>query len=107
KLPEGAHFATGIVKHLAKAESNVINGCLYSYTWGKQSFHKENMGMAIIIDEEYMPEALDNKDSHIYVMKRADQQVHYRFMAAWERDVMGITTAADFEAKVKTACENL
>jgi len=114
-LPVGAFFASGFKKcdhketsipihHIKEARSN---GCLYMYSWGKPSDQQDHIGLAIIIDEEYQPEKVENSLNHIYRMNKTKQQVHYRFMAAWQKGVSGIKDANTFERHVKAACQNL
>lgn len=104
-LPEGMAFATGIAKHLDNCQTGASSGRYYAYTWGKQSFHGENMGMAVVIPQEYGPEKIKNADSHAFLLKNAGSEVNYRFLAAWERDVMGIKDEAGFYKLVEKACQ--
>ena len=98
KLPEGAVFATGIVKHLPEAESGTENGKFYLFSWGAQSFHHQNLGMGIVADMEYLPVVRENPLSHLAVFENSAAGVTYEFAAAWEADVMGLKSAADFRA---------
>lgn len=106
-LPAGMSFATGIVKHLEDYSEVLSNGFRYAFTWGKQSFHEENLGMGIIIKEDFQPEKIPNALSHAYVLKNSGNKVNYRFLAAWERDVMGVKDAAGFKNLIEQACQNL
>lgn len=106
-LPEGMSFATGIVKHLDEYTEQVNNGFRYAYTWGPQSFHKENLGMGILISESFEPEKIEDALSHAYVLKKSGNKVNYRFLAAWERDVIGVKSAEDFQQQMEKACESL
>ncbi len=103
KLPEGMYFATGIVKHLPAIEVGETADYFYAMNWGAQSFHKENMGMAILAKKEYQPEALQDELSHVYIFRQADQEVHYRFMAAWEKDNNQVTSLAEFTSLVENS----
>lgn len=104
-LPEDMYFATGIVKHLEEIEENTVAGQQYAFTWGKQSFHKENMGMGLVMDQKYEPEKTDNIWSHVYVFKNAKEAVQYKFLAAWERDVIGVKDTDGFRTLIEQACE--
>ncbi|MDA9774475.1 DUF4861 domain-containing protein, partial [Saprospiraceae bacterium] len=86
KLPDGMYFATGIVKHLPDIIQGETSNSFYAMNWGKQSFHKENMGMAIVVDKKYQPEKITDDLSHAYAFKNNKQEVYYRFLSAWERD---------------------
>lgn len=107
ELPEGMSFATGIVKHLEDFTENTNNGYRYAFTWGKQSFHKENLGMGIIISETFEPGKVPNELSHLYVFNNSPNKVNYRFMAAWERDVIGVKDEASFKALIENACRKV
>jgi len=114
QLPPYAFFATGMKKSqtdnieakpfFKEAKSN---GCSYMYSWGKQSDQQDHMGLAIIIEEEYQPKKMDRSPNYVYLMNKAKQNVHYRFMAAWEKGVLGIKDVNTFEKAVKSACQNL
>ena len=97
QLPDGMFFVTGIVKHLDNCISKAFQTHRYAYTWGQQSFHEEQMGMGILLPNTYQPEAIEDKESHAFVFKNAPQKVAYQFVAAWERDVIGIKDAPGFE----------
>lgn len=104
QLPEGMHFATGIVKHLEQCETQTHNRQLAAYTWGEQSFHHENLGMAIVIPQHFQPEKVEDADSHTFIMKNASAKAHYRFLAAWERDLTAVKDMGSFVELVKRAC---
>lgn len=103
QLPEGAHFATGIVRHLEEASSGNQDGNFYLYTWGKQSFHKQYMGMGILASESYSPEIVPDALSHLVVFKQAKNKVDYQFMAAWVEDVMQVKDAKGFQERLVMA----
>lgn len=100
ELPAGAHFATGVVRHLEQASSGVQNGNFYLYTWGQQSFHEQDMGMGILASEAYGPEIVPDELSHLVVFKKAGNQVKYQFMAAWVEDVMQVKNAQAFQDRL-------
>ena len=106
-LPQGMSFATGIVKHLEDYTEQSSNSFRYAFTWGKQSFHEENLGMGVIVPEAFEPEKLPDDLSHVYVFKNSNNKVNYYFLAAWQRDVIGVTDAAGFQALIEQACQNL
>lgn len=104
RLPEGMYFATGIVKHLESCETQSHNRNFAAYTWGEQSFHHENLGMAVVIPQHFQPEKVKDMDSHTFIMKHASQKAHYRFLAAWERDLSAVKDIDSFVGLVKKAC---
>lgn len=101
KLPEGMFFATGIVKHLPTINVGQTTDYFYAMNWGVQSYHKENMGMAILAKKEYQPEPIQDELSHAYVFRQANQEVRYRFMAAWEKDNNSVTDLKGFTSLVE------
>lgn len=105
KLPEGMFFATGIVKHLPEITEGTTSQYFYAMNWGKQSFRKENMGMAISAKKDFQPQKVSDKLSHAYIFKNAVNKVAYRIVAAWERDVSGVKNESDFEKIVENASE--
>lgn len=105
KLPDGMFFATGIVKHLPEINTGEANNYFYAMNWGKQSFHKENMGMAVSAKKAFQPEAIADELSHAYVFRNAEKEVNYRFMAAWERDVNKVKNKEGFKKLVEESCE--
>lgn len=103
QLPEGMHFATGIVSHLPEATSGSANGYAYLMNWGKQSYHEEQLGMAVMAKDEYGPKAVEDELSHLLVFERAPEKVSYRFMAVWEQDQSKTKDAAGFKTMVEQA----
>jgi len=101
KLPDGMHFATGIVKHLPEIVEGETAEYFYAMNWGKQSFHKENLGMAVLAEKKYQPEAIADDLNHAYVFKSAEQEVMYRFLAVWEKDNNKVKDVSGFEQIVK------
>jgi len=95
-LPEDAFFCTGIVKHLK--ESHIIENSehLALYSWGLQSFHKQNLGMGVTVDKKYYPEFIPDSLNHLVVLKTSENPLKYKFVAAWEKDVIGISTEDGF-----------
>ncbi len=105
-LPEGMSFATGIVKHLPVITTGTAGDYFYAMNWGKQSFHEENMGMAIMAKQAAQPVVVADELSHAYAFQNAKQEVRYRFMAAWERDNNGVRDEASFKNLVEQAASN-
>lgn len=101
KLPEGMYFATGIVKHLPDINVGETSTFKYLSNWGKQSFHKENMGMAVLARKEFDPVSVADELSHAFAFKKADSEVSYRFLAAWERDNSKVRDSDGFNKLVE------
>lgn len=100
-LPEGMQFATGIVKHLPEIIQGETADYFYAMNWGQQSFHKENMGMAILVEKKFGPEHVADDLSHAYTFNKAKEEVKYRFMSAWERDNNKVIDAKGFKQLVE------
>lgn len=106
-LPEGMFFATGIVKLLPEIIQGETANFFYAMNWGKQSFHKENMGMAIVANKSFQPQHVADNLSHAYAFKNAKKEVRYRFLAAWERDNNKVKDANGFKNLVEKSCTHL
>ncbi len=103
KLPYGMHFATGIVSHLPEVTVGSTNDYTYLMNWGKQSYHEENLGMAVMAKGEYGPKAVEDELSHLLVFENAPEKVSYRFMAIWEQDQSKTKDAKGFKNMVEQA----
>ncbi|MEM1118833.1 MAG: DUF4861 family protein [Bacteroidota bacterium] len=101
-LPSGAHFATGIVKHIKTDQTGEINNQFYAYTWGKQSFHKQYLGMAIFAKKDLVLQKVADDLTHAYVLQNTPSNtVEYAFLAAWERGNSRVTSEAEFKRYLK------
>jgi len=97
ELPKGMYFATGIVKHLPEVVQGETSDYFYAMNWGIQSFHKENMGMAVLAEKKYQPEHIVDELSHAYAFKNGNKEVRYRFLSAWKRDNNNVKDADSFK----------
>lgn len=105
RLPEGARFVTGIVRHLPTAETGRTDGVFYVANWGNQSFHGEGMGMAVLADTTYAPGYRDGNLNHLMIFEDAPDRVRYRHLVSWEKDRSGVTDQADFLRLVRAAAD--
>ena len=103
KLPTTMQFATGIVKHLDEINTEKSETVYTSYNWGIQSYHKQNLGMAIIADNEYKPRPHADKLSHITAFANSENGVTYQFASIWAEGIGNI----DNEVKFKSALEKI
>ncbi|MFK7980008.1 MAG: DUF4861 family protein, partial [Saprospiraceae bacterium] len=101
QLPQGAYFATGIVKHIETDQTGENGNKFYTYTWGKQSFHKDYMGMAIFADKKLQPEKIKDDLTHTYIFKNAPNEVEYAFLAAWEKGNSQVKSEEDFKKVIE------
>ena len=105
-LPAGMFFATGFVKHLPELTVGSTDDFAYLMNWGEQSFHHENMGMAILAEKAYQPVSIDDELSHVYIFEKAPQEVRYRFLSAWERDNNGVKDEPGFRQLVEQSTKS-
>ena len=104
-LPKEMYFATGIVKHLPEIEHGETTEYFYAMNWGKQSFHKENMGMAIVINKKYNSKQVDDELNHAYVFTDNNKEVRYKFLSVWERDNNKVKDRNGFKHIVEQTCQ--
>ena len=100
-LPEGAHFASGIVKLVDEVHSDINDGVFHAYTWGKQSFHGDFLGMAILAKESAKPRPIEDELSHAYAFEGSQQEVEYAFLSAWEKGNSKVQSEEQFLHIVK------
>lgn len=107
QLPEGLQFATGIVKHLPEAVTGATENGYFAYSWGEQSYHKQDLGMAIMTNSKYGPKAINDDLSHLYIFENSADGVKYRFMAQWKEGLEGPQSEAEFMKNVKESCKGI
>ncbi|HEY0892901.1 MAG TPA: DUF4861 family protein [Cellvibrio sp.] len=108
------NLAIGLVKHpgttLIEGNQN-ISGYAWTYvaSWGKQSLSGENdhLGMAVIFRRDDRSEQTTDENSYVSVMKDKGGELEYYFLAAWEHELDGIKTEADFKAYLDREVERL
>ncbi|MEM8524763.1 MAG: DUF4861 family protein [Bacteroidota bacterium] len=100
ELPEGAVFATGVVKHLPFAIVGESDNNAFLYTWGKQSYHHEDMGMAVVASKNSDYAFPKNGETHLMTIVPKDGKATYQFLAAWERDVIGVKHEGAFRKMI-------
>lgn len=108
------NMAIGLVKHkgttLIEGNQNV-SGYAWTYvaSWGKQSLSGENdhLGMAVIFRRDDRSEQTTDENSYVSVMKDKGGELEYYFLAAWEHELDGIKTEADFKAYLDREVERL
>src|SRR5690606_1173139 len=102
KLP---NMAIGLVKHPGTKllEGNQeISGYAWTYaaSWGKQSLSgaDDHLGMAVIFRRDERTAQTEDDNSYVSVMRDRDGKLEYYFLAAWEHELDGIKTEAEFKA---------
>jgi len=93
-------FATGIVKHLPEVVVKSSDAAFYAMNWGIQTFHDDNMGMAIVAPEKYQPAMTEDQLNHLVLFGKDHSEVEYSFVSVWERDLNKVTTAEAFMSLV-------
>jgi unsaturated rhamnogalacturonyl hydrolase len=108
------NLAIGLVKHPGTnlLEGNQeISGYAWTYvaSWGKQSLSGENdhLGMAVIFRRDDRAKQTQDDNSYVSVMKDKGGELEYYFLAAWEHELDGIKTEADFKAYLDREVERL
>jgi hypothetical protein len=88
-----------------------VSGYAWTYvaSWGKQSLSGEDdhLGMAVIFRRDDRAEQTTDENSYVSVMKDKGGELEYYFLAAWEHELDGIKTEADFKAYLDREVERL
>ncbi|WP_227718066.1 glycoside hydrolase family 88 protein [Microbulbifer sp. Q7] len=90
-----------------------ITGHAYTYigTYGPQSLDGANLGMAVIAKKKAIRETTSDAYNQVAILKPADKEVQYYFVAAWANEAKSehgpITTKAEFETYLKQEAEKL
>lgn len=99
------NMAIGLVKHPGTTllEGNQeTSGYAWTYvaSWGKQSLSGEDdhLGMAVVFRRDDRAQQTEDANSYVSVMKDKGNKVEYYFLAAWEHELDGVKTEADFKA---------
>lgn len=105
-------FCTGIVKFNdipLKQQKSKDGSWGYIATYGAQTLvsDTDNLGMAIFYKTDEVSEVTDNKHNHLVVFKPFTTEITYYFTAAWQQELNGITTAADFYKDLDSKLEQL
>ena len=108
------NLAIGLVKHpgttFIEGPQN-ISGYAWTYvaSWGKQSLSGENdhLGMAVIFRRDDRAQQTSDETSYVSVMKDKGGELEYYFLAAWEHELDGIKTEADFKAYLDREIQRL
>lgn len=108
------NLAIGLVKHpgtkLLEGNQNT-SGYAWTYvaSWGKQSLSgiDDHLGMAVIFRRDDRAAQTEDKNSYVSVMKDKGAELEYYFLAAWEHELDGIKTEAEFKAYLEQEVERL
>ncbi|PUA28687.1 MAG: DNA-directed RNA polymerase subunit alpha [Cellvibrio sp. 79] len=108
------NLAIGLVKHpgttFIEGPQN-ISGYAWTYaaSWGKQSLSGENdhLGMAVIFRRDDREKQTTDENSYVSIMKDKGGELEYYFVAAWEHELNGIKTEAEFKAYLDSEIQRL
>ncbi|MFV8781027.1 DUF4861 family protein [Microbulbifer sp. SA54] len=90
-----------------------ITGHAWTYigTYGAQSLDGSNLGMAVLAKRKAIDEVTSDEHNQVAILKPADKEIQYYFVAAWEKEVASehgpITSKAEFETYLKQEAEKL
>jgi hypothetical protein len=94
------NICTGIVKHELAEIVQPGSGTgewTYLATWGRQSLSDDNLGMAVFYRKGDLIELTGDEESHVVVLKPANNELVYYFAAAWEHEKGGIKSLDAFK----------
>lgn len=103
------NLCTGIVKHpdaeLIQSEKN--DGWIYLANYGKQSLAEDLLGMAVLFKQQDLIKISEDEYSHVVVLKPENGTLTYYFLAAWEKEPVGIKSKAEFINYLNTTVQKL
>ncbi len=103
-------FCTGIGKSPAvKTYATGRQGdYTFGYTFGKQSYHNQELGMAIAASKLYKPAPGADRLNHLLILvPDKNGAVSYNFLAAWEMDASSASALRTFQRLVKKELSGL
>lgn len=100
-------IVTGIVNlyKLPAVKKTSTNGKWgYVATFGKQTLFNDDLGMAVFYRTDDVNKVFEGATDHLVEFKPTTKKITFYFLGAWEKEINGIKTEADF---VKYLDENL
>jgi len=98
------NLATGIIK-LPETETAVFTdikpGWSCFATFGIQSLENDKLGMCIFYRTDQLIQQTEDKNSHVIVLKPANNKLTWYFGAAWEQDDSRVKSMEDFKELLK------
>lgn len=97
------NLCTGIVKD-DSAQVIQLSGASWSAfaTWGKQSLAGDDLGMAVLYENDKLIEKTEDAFSHVVVLRPEDGRLMYYFLAAWVQEPGGVKTKDEFVEYLET-----
>ena len=105
ELPQGGAFCTGVVNHNTSAKTMVFGNHISLYTWDRQSYHEELLGMAVVAKEELVAQSHTTALDHLLIFKQGLARVTYSFMSGWERDAVPVASEEEFANAITAAIQ--
>jgi hypothetical protein len=105
ELPPGASFCTGVVNHNTSAKTSVVGNHFSLFTWGRQSYHEEMLGMAVVAQEDQVAQSHTTALDHLLIFKQGLTSVTYSFMSGWERDAVPVVSEEEFTNAITAAIQ--
>ena len=107
------NIAAGIVKHpgteLIEGEVD-ITGKAYTYvaSWGEQTLNGDDtLGMALLFRKSDRSQQTEDDQNYVSVLDVSGEDVDYYFLAAWERELDGISNREEFVEYLEQQAERL
>lgn len=104
-------ICTGIVKHgvnyFAKKSENKKWGYIATYGVQTLAVEPDNLGMAIFYEIETIKEVTEWEYDHLLVFEPTTKEISFYFLGAWEQEVNGIKTEAEFLAYLEELLNEL
>jgi len=106
------NLAVGIVKHPGVEVvrgSSEVTGKAFTYlgSFGKQSLNDDQLGMAVLFEQGAKKSEPTDEANYAVVVEPAGKMLDYYFIAAWEGEIDGPKTKADFAALLERETEML
>ncbi len=93
------NIVTGFARHDAVPEmikSDDDGGWQYISSYGKQSLSDDDLGIAVIYNNDYTQSLENNDDNHFVVIETGSNSVEYYFAAVWEKEYEPVKGRLEF-----------
>lgn len=97
-IDKAENLVTGLAKYEGTnfLKSGNLQGWNYLGLYGKQTFANDNLGIAVLYNQENAIELTEDNLSHVIKLKPINSKVSYYFTAAWVQEPNGIKNQDDF-----------
>ena len=100
---DGLRIVTGMVRHAAAPDlkADTTDGVFVAYTFGPQASLGDDLGLAVLIEQERNPVIVEGDSVNVVLRFRPDERTAaYRYLAAWEREPDAPADEAAFVAMI-------